>query len=92
VFVALPGERVDGHDWRRCVQQRGYVTHPASRCRALCVVVADPLGGAGRLSRYLDRSALLVSRSSASPVRLPDVDKICLGSPEQAGRHRASGK
>jgi UDP-N-acetylmuramoyl-tripeptide--D-alanyl-D-alanine ligase len=60
LFVALPGERVDGHDYVAAADAAGAAAsltrHPVAG--ALCVVVADPLAALGRLSRYLlDRSS-----------------------------------
>ena len=60
LFVALPGERVDGHDYVVAAAAAGAAAS-LTRHRvagALCVVVADPLVALGRLSRYLlDRSS-----------------------------------
>jgi UDP-N-acetylmuramoyl-tripeptide--D-alanyl-D-alanine ligase len=66
LFVALPGERVDGHDY---VAAATAARAAASLTRrpvgdALCLVVADPLAALGRLSRYL------VERSSAEGLQV----------------------
>ena len=62
LFVALPGEHVDGHDYVAAAAAAGaaasLTTHPVQG--ALCLVVADPLVALGRLSRYL------VDRASAA--------------------------
>src|SRR6188472_2305902 len=55
LFIALPGERVDGHDYVAAAAAAGAA---ASLTRypiegAPCLVVADPLVALGRLSRYL---------------------------------------
>ena len=60
LFVALPGERVDGHDYVAAAINAGAAAaltrHPVKG--ALCLVVVDPLVALGRLSRYLiDRSS-----------------------------------
>jgi UDP-N-acetylmuramoyl-tripeptide--D-alanyl-D-alanine ligase len=59
LFVALRGERVDGHDYVAAAAAAGAAAsltrHPVAGAR--CLVVADPLVALGRLSRYLvDRS------------------------------------
>ena len=59
LFAALPGERVDGHDYVAAAINAGAAAaltrHPVNG--ALCLVVVDPLVALGRLSRYLiDRS------------------------------------
>ena len=59
LFVALPGEHVDGHDYVVAATTAGAAAsltrHPVEG--ALCLVVVDPLVALGRLSRYLvDRS------------------------------------
>jgi UDP-N-acetylmuramoyl-tripeptide--D-alanyl-D-alanine ligase len=55
LFVALPGEHVDGHDFVAAAAAAGAAAsltrHPVDG--ALCLVVADPLVALGRLSRYL---------------------------------------
>ncbi len=66
LFVALPGERVDGHDYVVAATTAGAA---ASLTRypvegALCLVVVDPLVALGRLSRYL------VDRSSAAGLQV----------------------
>src|SRR5215212_2820949 len=58
--VALPGARADGHDFVRTAYAAGAAAaltrHPVPD--ALCLVVADPLVGLGRLARHLvDRGA-----------------------------------
>jgi UDP-N-acetylmuramoyl-tripeptide--D-alanyl-D-alanine ligase len=60
LFVALPGEHVDGHDYVAAATAAGAAAsltrHPVPR--ALCLVVLDPLVALGRLSRYLvDRAS-----------------------------------
>ena len=60
LFVALPGEHVDGHDYVAAALDAGAAAaltrHPVND--ALCLVVVDPLVALGRLSRYLiDRSS-----------------------------------
>lgn len=66
LFVALPGERVDGHDYVAAAAAAGAAAsltrHPVTD--ALCLVVADPLVALGRLSRYV------VDRSSAQGLRV----------------------
>ncbi|HEX7209318.1 MAG TPA: UDP-N-acetylmuramoyl-tripeptide--D-alanyl-D-alanine ligase [Propionibacteriaceae bacterium] len=60
LFVALTGERVDGHDYVAAADAAGAAASLSRRpvAGALCVVVADPLAALGRLSRYLlDRSS-----------------------------------
>jgi UDP-N-acetylmuramoyl-tripeptide--D-alanyl-D-alanine ligase len=59
LFVALRGERVDGHDYVAAAAAAGAAAsltrHPVAGAR--CLVVADPLVALGRLARYLvDRS------------------------------------
>ena len=66
LFVALPGERADGHDYVALATAAGAA---ASLTRypvdgALCLVVVDPLVALGRLSRYL------VERSSAAGLQV----------------------
>jgi UDP-N-acetylmuramoyl-tripeptide--D-alanyl-D-alanine ligase len=66
LFVALPGERADGHDYVASATAAGAA---ASLTRypidgALCLVVVDPLVALGRLSRYL------VERSSAAGLQV----------------------
>jgi UDP-N-acetylmuramoyl-tripeptide--D-alanyl-D-alanine ligase len=66
LFVALPGERVDGHDYVAAAAAAGAA---ASLTRypvegALCLVVADPLVALGRLSRYL------IDRAGAEGLRV----------------------
>jgi UDP-N-acetylmuramoyl-tripeptide--D-alanyl-D-alanine ligase len=60
LFVALRGERVDGHNYVAAAAAAGAAAaltrHPVGG--ELCLVVADPLVALGRLSRYLiDRSS-----------------------------------
>ena len=58
LFVALPGERADGHDYVAAARRgrRGRCADPASgRRSALCLVVADPLVALGRLARLPGR-------------------------------------
>jgi UDP-N-acetylmuramoyl-tripeptide--D-alanyl-D-alanine ligase len=66
LFVALPGEHVDGHDYVAAATTAGAVAsltrHPVRG--ALCLVVRDPLVALGRLSRYL------VDRASATGLRV----------------------
>jgi UDP-N-acetylmuramoyl-tripeptide--D-alanyl-D-alanine ligase len=66
LFVALPGERVDGHDYVAAAAAAGAAAsltkHPVTG--ALCLVVADPLVALGRLSRYV------VDRSSAEGLQV----------------------
>ena len=60
LFVALPGEHVDGHDYVAAAITAGAVAALTRRPvkGALCLVVVDPLVALGRLSRYLiDRSS-----------------------------------
>jgi UDP-N-acetylmuramoyl-tripeptide--D-alanyl-D-alanine ligase len=66
LFVALPGERADGHDYVASATAAGAA---ASLTRypidgALCLVVVDPLVALGRLSRYI------VERSSAAGLQV----------------------
>jgi UDP-N-acetylmuramoyl-tripeptide--D-alanyl-D-alanine ligase len=66
LFVALPGQHVDGHDYVAAATAAGAA---ASLTRhsvrgALCLVVVDPLVALGRLSRYL------VDRSSAAGLQV----------------------
>ncbi|HSU36271.1 MAG TPA: UDP-N-acetylmuramoyl-tripeptide--D-alanyl-D-alanine ligase [Propionibacteriaceae bacterium] len=55
LFVALPGERADGHRFVAAAYAAGAAAaltrHPVDG--ALCVVVADPLVALGRLARHL---------------------------------------
>jgi UDP-N-acetylmuramoyl-tripeptide--D-alanyl-D-alanine ligase len=66
LFVALRGERADGHDFVAAATAAGAAAsltrHPIAG--ALCLVVADPLVALGRLSRYL------VERASAASLRV----------------------
>jgi UDP-N-acetylmuramoyl-tripeptide--D-alanyl-D-alanine ligase len=66
LFVALPGEHVDGHDYVASAAAGGAAAsltrHPVP-C-ALCLVVVDPLVALGRLSRYL------VDRASAAGLQV----------------------
>jgi UDP-N-acetylmuramoyl-tripeptide--D-alanyl-D-alanine ligase len=66
LFVALPGEHVDGHDYVAAATAAGAAAsltrHPVPR--ALCLVVVDPLVALGRLSRYL------VDRASAAGLQV----------------------
>jgi UDP-N-acetylmuramoyl-tripeptide--D-alanyl-D-alanine ligase len=66
LFVALPGEHVDGHDYVAAATAAGAAAsltrHPVQG--ALCLVVADPLVALGRLSRYL------VDRASAAGLQV----------------------
>jgi UDP-N-acetylmuramoyl-tripeptide--D-alanyl-D-alanine ligase len=60
LFVALPGEHVDGHDYVAAAKAAGAAAsltrHPVEG--ALCLVVVDPLVALGRISRYLvDRAS-----------------------------------
>jgi UDP-N-acetylmuramoyl-tripeptide--D-alanyl-D-alanine ligase len=66
LFVALPGERVDGHDYVPAATAAGAVASLTRQpvAEALCLVVADPLVALGRLSRYM------VDRSSAEGLRV----------------------
>jgi UDP-N-acetylmuramoyl-tripeptide--D-alanyl-D-alanine ligase len=75
LFVALRGERVDGHDYVATAAAAGAAASLTRRpvAGALCLVVADPLVALGRLSRYLvDRanyrsSVLLVQSARPRP-------------------------
>jgi UDP-N-acetylmuramoyl-tripeptide--D-alanyl-D-alanine ligase len=55
LFVALPGERVDGHDFVPAVTQAGVTvsltTRPIEGCP--CIVVADAQTALGELARYV---------------------------------------
>ena len=66
LFVALRGEHADGHDFVPAATAAGaaasLTSHPVDG--ALCLVVADPLVGLGRLSRYL------VERASAGGLQV----------------------
>jgi UDP-N-acetylmuramoyl-tripeptide--D-alanyl-D-alanine ligase len=66
LFVALRGERVDGHDYVAGATAAGAIASLTKRpvADALCLVVADPLIALGRLSRYL------VDRSSAAGLQV----------------------
>jgi UDP-N-acetylmuramoyl-tripeptide--D-alanyl-D-alanine ligase len=66
LFVALPGERADGHDFVVAAAAAGAAASLTRRpvAGALCLVVADPLVALGRLSRYL------VDRASANGLHL----------------------
>jgi UDP-N-acetylmuramoyl-tripeptide--D-alanyl-D-alanine ligase len=57
LFVALPGERVDGHDFAVAAAQSGAVAVLAGRPVGVpAIVTADPLDALGRLARaVLDR-------------------------------------
>jgi UDP-N-acetylmuramoyl-tripeptide--D-alanyl-D-alanine ligase len=66
LFVALPGEHADGHDYVAAAATAGAVAsltrHPVRGL--LCLVVVDPLVALGRLSRYL------VDRASAAGLQV----------------------
>jgi UDP-N-acetylmuramoyl-tripeptide--D-alanyl-D-alanine ligase len=66
LFVALPGEYVDGHDYVVAATAAGAAAsltrHPVPG--ALCLVVRDPLVALGRLSRYL------IDRASATGLQV----------------------
>ena len=66
LFVALPGEHVDGHDYVAAAAAAGAAAaltrHPVPG--TLCLVVVDPLVALGRLSRYL------VDRASAAGLQV----------------------
>jgi UDP-N-acetylmuramoyl-tripeptide--D-alanyl-D-alanine ligase len=66
LFVALPGEHVDGHDYVVAARRAGAAASLTRRpiAGALCLVVVDPLVALGRLSRYL------VDRSSAAGLQV----------------------
>ena len=66
LFVALRGERVDGHDYVATAAAAGAAASLTRRpvAGALCIVVADPLVALGRLSRYL------VDRASADGLQV----------------------
>jgi UDP-N-acetylmuramoyl-tripeptide--D-alanyl-D-alanine ligase len=55
LFLALPGEHVDGHDYVAAAVKRGAVAaltaRPVAGMAIPCLVVADPLAAAGRLAR-----------------------------------------
>ena len=54
LFLALPGEHVDGHDYVAAAFARGAVAALTARpveASGPCLVVADPLAAAGRLAR-----------------------------------------
>jgi UDP-N-acetylmuramoyl-tripeptide--D-alanyl-D-alanine ligase len=60
LFVALRGERVDGHDYVAAAAAAGAAASLTRQpvAGALCLVVADPLVALGRVSRYLvDRAS-----------------------------------
>lgn len=66
LFVAIPGERVDGHDYVEAAQRAGAVAVLAQRpVGAPAVLVADPVAALGRLAHHLLS-------------RLPDLDVIAL--------------
>jgi UDP-N-acetylmuramoyl-tripeptide--D-alanyl-D-alanine ligase len=66
LFVALPGEHVDGHHYVAAASAAGAAAsltrHPVRG--ALCLVVGDPLVALGRLSRYL------IDRASATGLQV----------------------
>jgi UDP-N-acetylmuramoyl-tripeptide--D-alanyl-D-alanine ligase len=66
LFVALPGEHVDGHDYVVAATAAGAAAsltrHPVRG--TLCLVVRDPLVALGRLSRYL------IDRASATGLQV----------------------
>ncbi len=66
LFVALPGEHADGHDYVAAAAAAGAAAsltrHPVPG--SLCLVVVDPLVALGRLSRYL------VDRASAAGLQV----------------------
>jgi UDP-N-acetylmuramoyl-tripeptide--D-alanyl-D-alanine ligase len=66
LFVALPGEHVDGHDYVAAATAAGAAVSLTRHSvpGALCLVVADPLVALGRLSRYL------VDRASAAGLKV----------------------
>ena len=57
LFVALPGERVDGHTFVATAFAQGaaavLVSHPVGEASGPQLVVADPLVALGRLARYV---------------------------------------
>ena len=66
LFVAIPGERVDGHDYVEAARQAGAVAILAQRpVGAPAVVVADPVAALGRLAHHL-------------LTQLPDIDVVAL--------------
>jgi UDP-N-acetylmuramoyl-tripeptide--D-alanyl-D-alanine ligase len=66
LFVALPGEHVDGHDYVAAATAAGAAASLTRRPvrGALCLVVRDPLVAFGRLSRYL------IDRASATGLQV----------------------
>ncbi len=62
LFLALPGEHVDGHDYVAAAFARGagaaLTARPVPEATGTCLVVDDPLLAAGRLARdQVDRAA-----------------------------------
>ena len=55
LFVALPGERADGHDYVEAATEAGAVVSLTARPieGSPCVVVADPQQALGKLARYV---------------------------------------
>ena len=55
LFLALPGEHVDGHDFVAAAFDNGAVAaltaRPVPEATGCCLVVADPLAAAGRVAR-----------------------------------------
>ena len=70
LFLALPGEHVDGHDYVTAALGRGaaaaLTARPVAGAPGPCLVVADPLVAAGRLARdQVDRGAAAGLRVAA---------------------------
>lgn len=59
LFVALPGERVDGHDYAPQAWQAGAVAAITTRPVAggLCLITEDPVAAMGEIGRYLTARA-----------------------------------
>lgn len=70
LFLALPGEHVDGHDYVTAAFGRGaaaaLTSRPVPEASGPCLVVDDPLQAAGRLARdQVDRGAAAGLRVAA---------------------------
>lgn len=59
LFVALPGERVDGHDYAAKAWELGAVAALTSRPvpGGLCLITEDPVAAMGRIGQYLTARA-----------------------------------
>ena len=95
LFVALPGERVDGHDYVAAAAAAGAAAaltrYPIEG--APCLVVTDPMVALGRLSRYIiDRSSVERSaRHRHHRFGRENLDQGSASATARAGRPYGSG-